>query len=214
MTPKPVMSAFLHWGGFQPLKPLPKVHVIEERELFGKTEVDRVRMRASLQLSARLLGVPDPSSLERTTGTDQPSSLSALVFGGANTSPSASSSKSEPTASPLPPPPTPKTATPKSAKQSKSTAVVEPQIPPPPKEKDAATIAAELKAQETLKRQLEFARKLKEQTNASRRKQPKPQIKPAPKEKLPSFFEEDTHQLEEPKPAGVFDRLLGMFGRK
>lgn len=225
MTAKPVMGAFLRWGGFQPLTPLPKRRTIEEYELFGKTDLDQVRMRASLQLSARLLGVPNPSispAKQPTSQTSKAQPLSSLVFGDANTSQSASSAKAE-SATSIPqdstveaPSQPPSSPPPKTATKPRKTVTPEPEAPPPPpKEKDAATIAAELKAQELLKRQLQFARQLKDRAYATRRKQPKPQIKQV-QEKPPAFSEADTHQLPElevPTP-GVLDRIWGMFGRK
>ncbi|TFK74587.1 hypothetical protein BDN72DRAFT_833084 [Pluteus cervinus] len=53
-------EAFVNWGGFYKLKPIPSSTVITDEELFGESKLDHVRMRRALRKHAQLLGVPSP----------------------------------------------------------------------------------------------------------------------------------------------------------
>ena len=246
-TPRAVMQNFLRWGGFHELKPLEKRRTIQGNELFpGKDDLDNIRMRAALQQTAMILDQPNPNyerpkPLAIKTKKDEAStsrpSLGALAFGGlqeeaapkrrgaaspnlaeklqtsANTEVEASTtSKSSPLSSP------PLTTTTTTAKSRDS----EPLQTPPSR---VLPTAEQLAAKEALKKQLDFAKQLKQTlaTPYTGRKQAKPSLK-QPKRKPqeavgkeldfdhPDYIPKSLPEPEAEKP-GVLKRLWGgIFG--
>lgn len=210
--PKSVASAFLRWGGFHKLTPLDLQRDIGEGQLFANPTLDNVRMRASLQVCAHLTGLRDPALVHKEkpkpSSSTESSPIAFLLFGeGASSQSSQTASTSSPSI-----PSKPANAAPSKPKPAETSPP-----PPPPKEKDAATIAQELANQESLKRQLEVARRLTQSSSTViKRKQPKPQIKMA-KPKAPQFFADEflPQEEQESKPkGGVIDKLWNIFGRK
>ncbi|KAH9485498.1 hypothetical protein JR316_0002406 [Psilocybe cubensis] len=209
VTPKGVAFSFLRFGGFHNLTPLDLPRDIAEGQLFANPTLDNVRMRAALQLCSNITGLPNPALAQKErqkSSSAESSPIAALLFG------EGASSQASQTNTPSPIPPKP-TSTKAATSKPKHVEVT----PPPPKEKDAATIAKELADQESLKRQLEVARRLAQSSStATRRKQPKPQPKVA-KPKSPQFFADEFLPDEEnaaKQKVGVLDKLWGIFGRK
>lgn len=50
----------MQWAGTKPLKPISSERLIEDKELFGETSLDNVRMRAALRWAAKALNKRSP----------------------------------------------------------------------------------------------------------------------------------------------------------
>ncbi|KAF4621403.1 hypothetical protein D9613_000860 [Agrocybe pediades] len=240
-TPRNVMQAFLRWGGFNELKPFDKPRTIHGVDLFPGNGIDNVRMRAALQQSAMVLDLPNPNNVrpkpqaaDKNAASTSGSSLAALAFGGLQedtaAEPKAKAKAQTSAAAPASDAST-KTTTTVASKPSSSSPSPSPEPSTESADSTPSTTpsrqpltAEQLAAKEALRKQLDFAKQLKQTlaTPYTGRKQAKPSLKPKRKQSVvpetPEFYEPDyIPETPEPEPEkpGVLKRLWsGLFGSK
>jgi hypothetical protein len=55
-----IAQHFINWGGFHPIKPIEKDTPMTNRDLFGTSPLDHIRMRRTLRKWSDLSGIPNP----------------------------------------------------------------------------------------------------------------------------------------------------------
>jgi hypothetical protein len=70
-----VAEHFLHWGSTQPLTPISSERPIQDKELFGESSLDSVRMRAALRWAAKALNRRSPYEIYPEDEGDTTSSV-------------------------------------------------------------------------------------------------------------------------------------------